>query len=102
MLAFYHKRDRLYRRLRHQVNSSSKDRVLQFFNYVIFAYTENYFISKQIQSEIETNTSLQTLSQENSGFPSLGMLGVDNMFGIGYKPISENEIPNFLSSAWAI
>lgn len=102
VLAFYHRRDRLYRHLRHQVNSSSKDRVLRFFNYVIFAYTENYFISKQIQSEIETNSSLQTLSQENSGFPSMGVLGADNMFGIGYKPISESEIPNFLSSAWAI
>ena len=102
VLAFYHRRDRLYRHLRHQVNSSSKDRVLRFFNYVIFAYTENYFISKQIQPEIETNASLQTLSQENSGFPSMGVLGADNMFGIGYKPISESEIPNFLSSAWAI
>ena len=102
VIAFYHKRDRLYRRLRHQVNSSSKDRVLQFLNYVIFAYTENYFISKQIQSEIETNSNLQALSQENNGFPSMGVLGADNMFGIGYKPITENDIPNFLSSKWAI
>lgn len=102
VLAFYHKRDRLYRSLRHQVNSSSKDRVLLFLNYVIFAYTENYFISKQIQSEIEINANLQALSQENYGFPSMGILGVDNMFGIGYKTITENDIPNFLSSEWAI
>ena len=71
-------------------------------NYVIFAYTENYFISKQIQSEVETNSNLQALSQENNGFPSMGILGADNMFGIGYKPITENDIPNFLSSKWAI
>ena len=40
--------------------------------------------------------------QDLTYFPSMGVLGADNMFGIGYKPISESEIPNFLSSAWAI
>lgn len=102
ILAFYHKRDKLYRNLRHQINASSKAQVLEFFNYIIFAYTENYFISKGIQQIIETNENLTKLSQENNGYPQFGLLGIDNMFGRDYEPVSKEEIPNFLSEEWAI
>lgn len=102
ILAFYHKRDKLYRKLRHQFNGLSEQKVLQFLNYIIFAYTENYFISKAIQSTIESDEKLSLLGQENNGNPNLGFLGPDNYFGIGYKPVKMDEIPNFLSSKWAI
>ena len=102
ILSFYHKRDKLYRNLRHQFNSSSKESVLQFLNYIVFAYTENYFISTNIKHEIETNENLQKLSQESNGIPGLGILGPNNLFGIGYKPVSSGDIPNFLSPEWAI
>ena len=72
------------------------------FVFIIFAYTENYFISKSIQSTIETNEKLQKLGRENSGNPDFGFLGLDNYFGIGYQPISMDEIPNFLSAEWAV
>lgn len=68
-------------------------------NYVVFAYTENYYISTTIRHEIENNENLQMLSMESDG---LGLLGTNNMFGIDYKPISADSIPNFLSSEWAI
>jgi hypothetical protein len=102
VLAFYHKRDKLYRKLRHTMNSSSEKQVLQFLNYLIFAYTENYFISKNIKETIETNEKLSLLGQENNGKPSLGFLGPDNYFGMDYQPISMDEIPNFLSEEWAV
>ena len=86
VIAFYHKRDKLYRRLRHQINSIS----------------ENYYISKKIESEIDANESLQRLAQENDGNPNLGMLGVDNFWGLNYKPVDKNEIPNFLEKEWAV
>ena len=102
VLAFYHKRDKLYRKLRHQINSISEQKILQFLNYIIFAYTENYFISKSIQPTIEINKKLQKLGRENSGHPDFGFLGPDNYFGIGYQPITMDEIPNFLSAEWAV
>lgn len=102
ILAFYHKRDRLYRKLRHQINSSSYQKILQFLNYLIFAYTENYFISKIIQTAIETDEKLSLLAQENNGKPNLGFLDSDNGFGIGYQPVNMDEIPNFLSAEWAL
>lgn len=102
VLAFYHKRDKLYRKLRYQINSLSKQKILQFLNYIIFAYTENYFISKTIQSAIESNDKLVELGQENSRYPNLGFLGPDNLFGIGYQPVGMDEIPNFLDCGWAV
>lgn len=102
ILAFYHKRDKLYRGLRHQINSSSEQKILQFLNYVIFAYTENYFISKDIQTTVESDEKLSLLGQENNGNPNMGYLGPDNYFGMSYQPIKMDEIPNFLSSQWAI
>lgn len=102
VLAFYHKRDKLYRKLRHQINSSSEQRVLCFLNYLIFAHTENYFISKTIQSTIETDEKLSLLGQENNESPQLGLLEADNHFGVGYQPVKADEIPNFLSIEWAV
>lgn len=102
VLAFYHKRDKLYRKLRHQINSLPEQKVLKFLNYIIFAYTENYFISKTIQSVIELNDKLTELGRENSGYPNLGFLEPNNFFGIGYQPIGMDEIPNFLSHDWAV
>lgn len=102
ILAFYHKRDKLYRNLRHQINCISQEKVLQFLNYTIFKYTENYFISKNIQSKIETDEKLLQLGQENNGYPNFGLLNVNNNFGLDYKPISIKDIPNFLDATWSI
>ena len=100
--AFYHKRYKLYRKLRHQINSLSEQKILQFLNYIIFAYTENYFISKTIQSAIESNDKLAELGRENSGYPNLGFLGPDNLLGIDYQPVGMDEVPNFLDRDWAV
>lgn len=102
ILAFYHKRDKLYRKLRHQINCLSEQKVLQFLNYIIFAYTENYFISKTIKSTMESDKKLSQLGQEYNERPDFGFLGSNNYFGMGYHPVSMDEIPNFLTSNWAV
>lgn len=102
ILSFYHKRDKLYRNLRHQINTSSENKVLAYFNSLLFAHSENYFISKTIQNEIESNDELQRLSQEVNGCPELGFLNIENFFGTKYAPINIEDIPNFLDSRWAI
>lgn len=102
ILVFYHKRDKLYRNLRHQFNSSSKEKVFQFLNYLIFGYTENFFISPKLREEIEANQKLQMLCCENNELPEFGFLSVGNNFGLDYTPITPEEIPNFLSPDWAL
>ena len=89
VLAFYHKRDKLYRQLRHQINSSSQEKVLQYINYLIFEHTENVYFSKKIEEEIKNNKMIEKLSQEANGLPRFGHLSADNMFGIGYE--AENQ-----------
>ncbi len=102
IVLFHHKRDKAYRRLGHQLNSMAEGEVFKYINYLVFKYTENYYISKKIENEINTNESLQELSQEYNEFPSLGMLGENNNYGKGYTPIGRDEIPNFLSPEWAV
>lgn len=102
VFAFYHKRDYLYERLNNQINSSSEDDTLQFLNYLVFAYTENIFISKTIEPEIENNESLRKLSLESNGIPMLGFLNMENFFGMGYIPVKKEDIPNFLDRKWAV
>ncbi len=80
----------------------SESKILEYLNYLIFEYTENYYISKTIQNEIENNEQLRKLSQENNGMPEFGMLSVGNMFGKNYNPILPEEIPNFFDAKWAV
>ena len=102
VLAFYHKRDKLYKNLWHQFNTSSEAKIMQFLNYIIFAYAENYFISKTIKNEIETNEQLSLLAQEKDGNPNLGLIDIYNNFSVNYQPVTMEEIPNFLSEKWKI
>lgn len=102
VLAFYHKRDKLYKRLWHQFNCSSEEKCLSFLNHLIFEYTENYFISPSIRDEIENNTNLSALSQENNGFPGMGFVSEFDLLNNSYQSIGEKEIPNFLTKEWKV
>lgn len=102
VLAFYHKRDKLYRKLRHQINSSSQEKVLQYINYLIFEYTENVYFSKKIEAELKNNKMIEKVSQEANGLPTFGHLSVYNMFGMDYEAVKPEDIPNFLDENWAI
>jgi len=98
VLAFYHKRDRKYKSLKSQFNSTPRLKKLEFLNYLIFAYAENYYFSPKIKEKIRTNEKLVLLSQELFGKPTLGQyVGVDS-----YKRVEPDEIPNFLLEEWAI
>ena len=102
VIAFYHKRDKKYQRLRHQFNSINNETKLKYLNYLIFAYSENYFISKKILNTLETDDALKKLSQEINGIPNLGHVNLLDYKNWNYTPISMNDIPNLLSKDWAI
>jgi hypothetical protein len=71
-------------------------------NYLIFAYTENYFISKKILNVLETDEALKKLSQEINGIPNLGQVNLLDSKSRDYTPVSMDDIPNFLSKEWAL
>lgn len=101
VLLFYHKRDKNYRRLRHQFNSSSDEQCLRFINYLIFAYTEHYFFSKSIKDKIESDENMIKLSKESNGNPNFGFMDLGDLF-TEYVPVSMNDIPNFLSKEYSL
>lgn len=101
VLLFYHKRDKNYRRLRHQFNSSSDEQCLRFINYLIFAYTEHYFFAKSIRDKIEFDENMIKLSKESNGNPNLGFVNFQDFF-TEYIPVSMNDIPNFLSEEYSL
>lgn len=101
ILAFYHKKDKKYRTLRHQFNSESSKRKKEFLNYLVFAYTENYFISKKICERIQKNEKLIKLSREVYQNPNFGRFSVFDLF-MKYEPVKADEIPNLLTQDWAL
>ena len=67
---------------------------LEYINYWIFKYTENYFFSPRIKSILEEDEKLQMLSQENYGVSNLGyILGPDDLL---YEEVKSSEITNLL------
>lgn len=102
VLAFYHKKDKNYRTLRHQFNSENSKKTKEFLNYLVFAYTENFFISKKIYEKIQNNKKLIQLSRELYQKPNLGNLSMYDFFNLKYEPVKPDEIPNFLTKDWAL
>ena len=54
-----------------QFNCMGEKEALVNINYLVFKYTENYYMARKIEEEITTNDALQRLSQENDVMPSL-------------------------------
>lgn len=102
VLAFYHKKDKKYRTLRHQFNSENSKKTKEFLNYLVFAYTENFFISKRICEKIQSNKKLIQLNRELYQQPNLGNLNMYDFLNFEYEPVKADEIPNFLTKDWAL
>lgn len=103
VLLFHHKKDKSYRRLWHQLNSISKEKRIQYINYLIFAYTENYYFSKEIEPILKNSKYLQLLSREANGISNFGITSLEEMImEPTYVPITPEQIPNFLSEQYKL
>lgn len=99
--AFYHRRDRLYRRLHHQMNCMSLEKKLELINFWIFKYTENYYMSLDVQTVIDADDKLKELSRDNNGNPNLGYVTtMDYLFP--RDEIKPEEVTNLLSEIYAV
>lgn len=101
ILLFYHSKDAVYRQLQNQFNILSYEKKLQYINYLIFAYSSNYFISKSISSEILQSKKLHALAKEIDGRPNWGQITIEDLIFHSYIPIEMDEIPNFLTKELA-
>lgn len=99
--AFYHRQDKLYRRLYHQMNCLSLEKKLEYIIFWIFKYTENYYISPKVKSVIETDTKLQELSRDNNDNPNLGYISLMELMN-PRDEIHSNDSSNLLLKKYAI
>ena len=100
VIVFYHRRDKNYRRFHHQFNCLSYDKKLEYINYWIFKYTENYFFAPTIKNTLDEDEKLQLLSQENNGVGNLGyVLGPEDLF---YEGVKSDEVTNLLTRQFSL
>jgi hypothetical protein len=104
ILLFYHKRDKSYKQLWHQINSSSRDVVLKYINYLIFALADNFFFSKSISETILNDDAFIRLSREYIEQPNYGLPKIckeDEKY-LSNKPVSADEIPMIFDKRYSI
>jgi hypothetical protein len=92
---FYHDNDEIYSKLKEQLSVIDLKKVLSYINWLIFQYTENFFISEAVKNIIENNEKLKQICFENNGKPNFGILDSFSE-STDYKCIEEDEIPNML------
>lgn len=100
VLFFYHRRNRKYKKFRNQFNCLVEKEKLGLINYLVLAYSENYYYSPLIKDGIENNEKLSKLTQEVDGKPNLGYVNIFDV--IDYSPIMKEEVPNFLSEEYSL
>lgn len=100
VIMFYHRRDKNYRRFHHQFNCLSYDKKLEYINYWIFKYTENYFFTTTIKKILDKDEKLQLLSQENNGVANLGFISRPE--DLLYEGVKSYEVTNLLTRQFSL
>ena len=104
ILLFYHKRDKAYKQLWHQINSSTREDILKYINYLVFALTDNFFFSKSISETILNDEAFVRLSREYMEKPNFGMPQIydkDKKY-LSNTPVSADELPMIFDKKYAI
>ena len=104
ILLFYHKRDKAYKQLWHQINSSKREDALKYINYLVFALTDNFFFSKSISETILKDDAFVRLSREYMEQPNYGLPAInENDYKyLSNKPVSADELPMIFDEKYAI
>lgn len=98
------KKDKSYRIIMHQMNSSSEEEKLRFINYLVFALADNYYMSKSISDEFLNNEYVIKLSREYLEHPNYGMPIIEKK-DIKYfskAPVSPQDLPVIFDEKYAL
>lgn len=96
-----HKDDRRYMKFERQFNRLSFNKKLEYINYIVIKYTENYFLSPTIKDIVDNHERLRALSQEVYGSPNFGY-STDVLSDFAYIPVTSEEIPCFLDAEYQL
>ncbi len=105
VVVFYHKDDRNYENFSKQFNRLSLDEKLKLLNYIIFKYTDAYFISNEVANEVNKNENLLKVSKETDIAIAFSQDGVNKHKDVvrgEVRRYKEIDIPNLLSEKFAL
>lgn len=97
---FYEKKDKRYRRFFKDFHKYSAKDQLGIINYIIFLYSENFFLSPNIDVEIFNDESFKSIVRCETDIITEIPISKDEMSK--YNLQNWNNIPNFLSKEFAI
>lgn len=100
VLAFYNKKAHNYDSLRSLFNVFSLNYCLKQLNYLLFKYTEDYFLSPLIDKSIFTDKKLIALCRDFYDLEDYIAITQKGLFSL--SSIGPDEIPNLLSSKFAL
>lgn len=101
IMLFTQRENQKYDRFCKRFNRMTDPHKLQYINYLIFKYTENYYAAPSLKEEIVKHPLLQQLCKEVNDYPDFGFVGLEEM----QNPppgVQMHEIPNFLTPRYAI
>lgn len=105
VMLFYHRDDRIYCGFERQFMRLNDKEKLEYVNYLIFRYTESYFVAKSLHSFLVSNKNLRELCRDTGEAPNLGFLTRDNMIKYTARPyqsVKPNQIPNLLAEEFKL
>lgn len=103
VMMFIDSNNKRYRNFYKKFNKLSHDDKLELVNYLIFLYSEDVFISKNIPQHILKNDKLIEVSQQSSmAFLSTPFVDVTEESKKVYDLSKRNEIPNLLSEKYKL
>ena len=103
ILLFYNTKNKKYERFEQRFKRMKTDVQLQYLNYLVFKYTENYYASLNLKNEVSKNENLRALCNEVYDSTRFGYFSLAELLmpkpPRGIKPY---EIPNFLKPNFAL
>ncbi len=102
VLMFIDKKDSRYRSFAKQMNNLSVADKLMYINYIVFCYSEDYYLSKSINEDVITNDNLRKVSGITGiSFLDSG-LGIIEKLRKHYTLNRAKDIPNILMKKYRV
>lgn len=103
VLLFAEQGKKRYRKFFRQFNRLSKEDQLAAINFIIFAYTENVYLSTKIADELQSNEVFMDICRTTADYTAVALLGDPLAAAIkGFSLSRRKDIPNLLSEEYAI
>jgi hypothetical protein len=99
---FIDNKDKRYRSFIRQMNKLSTEERLELINYIVFLYSEDFFLSKKIREEVMTDENLKEVSGRTGSSIISRDENILDVLKENYDLSNVKNIPNLLSSDYSI